>query len=203
MTDAAQAATLAQLLSRAEQLANQPTWFTVDGRAQHQREQDFHWLLDIRDTVRALVHCVRVRVVPDAGPEPSQAAIEAARQVVFDACARGDLRGAYGYLDIDAAVRAAYAVDGVRAPVPPDVTPIAILCPYCERPFDWIPLRNAAPEPLREAATELVKAIYARFGHEASGQSFHPLVKLAMDVSAALASSSTTTENPQRPSRPD
>lgn len=47
--------------------------------------------------------------------EPSEAAIEAARQVFYQACRDGDIRSAYGYLDVAAMVRAAYAIDGVRA----------------------------------------------------------------------------------------
>lgn len=42
---------------------------------------------------------------------PSEAAIEAACQVFYQACRSGDLRSACGYLDVAAMVRAAFAVD--------------------------------------------------------------------------------------------
>jgi hypothetical protein len=73
------------------------------------------------DLRAAVAHAVEQLGSPEARSgdapraEPSEEAIGAARQVVYDACVRGDLRG-YGYLDIDAAVRAAYAVDRASAP---------------------------------------------------------------------------------------
>lgn len=72
-----------------------------------------HYTTEAAEAIRAYLASLGTQA-----PEPSAEAMQAAQWAFRDMCVRGDLRGAYGYVDIGEIVRAAYAVD-VRGPSTP------------------------------------------------------------------------------------